>query len=68
MLTLKDKIVWSVSLKSLAMYEMAGENMLEASGETKVMALINPSKANFLPGEKFWGFLGSSCPSQPTIP
>lgn len=68
MLTLKDRIVSSVSLNSAAMKEIAGENMLEARGEIKVIALIKLSRAHFLPGEKFCGFLGSSCPSQPTMP
>lgn len=47
---------------------MAGENMLEASGEIKVMVLMRASRPHFLPCEKFCGFAGSSCPSQPTIP
>ena len=68
MLTLRDKIVSFVSPNSIATYEMAGENMLEASGEIRVMALIRPSKDHFLLGIKFWGLFGSSCPSQPTIP
>lgn len=68
MLTLKDKIVSFVSPNSAATYEMAGENMLEASGEIRVMALIRASKVHFLLAGKFWGLLRSSCPSQPTIP
>ena len=68
MLTLKERIVSSVSPNSAAMKEIAGENMLDARGEIKVIALIKLSNAHFLPEEKFCGFLGSSCPSQPTIP
>lgn len=68
MLTLKDNIVSFVTPNSIATYEMAGENMLEASGEIRVITLIRASKDHFLLGAKFWGLLGSSCPSQPTIP
>lgn len=68
MLTLNERIVSFVSLNSAAINEMAGENMLEARGEIKVMALIKLSNAHFLLEAKFWGFLGSSCPSQPTMP
>jgi hypothetical protein len=68
MLTLKDNIVSFVTPNSIATYEMAGENMLEARGEIRVITLIRASKDIFLLGAKFWGLLGSSCPSQPTIP
>lgn len=68
MLTLKERIVSLVSLNSAAMKVIAGENMLEARGEIKVIALTRPSNAHFLLEGKFCGFLGSSCPSQPTMP
>jgi hypothetical protein len=68
MLTLNERMVSLVSLNSAAIKVIAGENMLEARGEIKVMALINARRAHFLPEEKFCGFFGSSCPSQPTMP
>lgn len=68
MLTLNDNNVVLVTLNSSAMKLTAGANILDASGEIIVKALIKASKLHFLPGEKFCGLAGSSCPSQPTMP
>lgn len=68
MLTLKESTVSSLTPKPAAMNPTAGENMLDASGETKVIELTRPSKAHFLPVGKFCGLARSSCPSQPTMP
>lgn len=68
MLTLNDNNVVLVTLNSSAMKLTAGANILDASGEIIVKALIKASKLHFLPGAKFCGLAGSSWPSQPTIP
>lgn len=68
MLTLNESTVSSLTPKFAAIKPTAGENILDASGETKVIKLTRPSKAHFLPDGKFCGLAGSSCPSQPTMP
>lgn len=60
MLTLNDRTVSLVCLKSFATYPIAGANILDARGETRVIALISASNAHFLGGGKFCGFARSS--------
>lgn len=50
------------------MKETPGANMEEARGEMKVMAEMRKRSMNFLPSLKLSGMLGSSWPSQPTMP
>ena len=51
--TLNESSVWLVTLRSLAIYPTAGENMLEARGEMRVMELISANRPHFLGGAKF---------------
>lgn len=68
MVTLNESKVSFVTCRSTAASETAGANILDASGEIKVIELISARSPHFREFAKFRGWAGSSCPSHPTMP